>query len=67
MTAKPMFHIAWSHKPKDLPDVGGAKKCENAKCPAPDFETGFGMAGGGYGTYEYCEVCGKIVSKTEED
>lgn len=27
--------------------------------------TGFGLAGGGYGTYEVCNRCGEMVSKTQ--
>ena len=48
-----------------LPDVGQAKRCKLRDCPAPNFETGFGLAGGGYGIYEYCPACGCIVSKTQ--
>ena len=65
MTDKPMFHIDAADKRPDLPDCGGADKCDNPQCPAPDFEVGFGLAGGGYGVYEYCEICGRVVSKTE--
>jgi hypothetical protein len=27
---------------------------------------GFGLAGGGYGAYSYCPVCGRILHKTQE-
>lgn len=64
-TPEPQFHIDASEKREDLPDVGFPKPCYRLDCPAPDFETGFGLAGGGYGVYEYCDVCGDIVSKTE--
>jgi transcription elongation factor Elf1 len=38
------------------------------KCPTCGKETqvGFGLAGGGYGAYVYCEDCG-IISKTQEN
>jgi transcription elongation factor Elf1 len=37
------------------------------KCPTCGQEThvGFGLAGGGYGSYVYCDDCG-IISKTQE-
>jgi hypothetical protein len=54
-----------SKKREGLPEVGEATACGEAGCPAPHFEQGFGLAGGGYGPYEYCGVCGKLVSKTE--
>ncbi len=48
-----------------LPPVGLAKPCDRRDCP-PEFEKGYGLAGGGIGVYEYCEVCERIVSKTFE-
>lgn len=64
MTDEPFVHIHFSEKEEGLPEVGGAKKCSLPNCPAPQFETGFGLAGGGYGPYEFCDTCGLIVSKT---
>lgn len=64
MNNKQTIHIDAAEKRDDLPDCGGAKPCERDDCPAPAFETGFGLAGGGYGVYEYCSVCGNVVSKT---
>jgi hypothetical protein len=61
------IHIDAAAKRADLPDCGGASKCERSDCPAPHFETGFGLAGGGFGVYEFCPVCGSVVSKTEVD
>jgi len=48
-----------------LPPVGLAERCARADCP-PQFEKSYGLAGGGIGVYEYCEVCERIVSKTHE-
>jgi len=62
---KPMLHIDSAVKREGLPDMGEAVACGRPRCPAPNFEVGFGLAGGGYGPYEYCEICGEIVSKTE--
>ena len=35
------------------------------KCPTCDgpLEDGFGLAGGGFGPYGYCEACEKVVYK----
>ena len=61
------IHIDAAHKREDLPEMGHAEKCGREDCPAPAFKTGFGLAGGGFGVYEYCDVCGKVVSKTEAE
>lgn len=55
-------HLDMAEKNEDLPDVGAAKRC----CDNPKREMGYGMAGGGMGVYEYCDNCGKVVSKTED-
>lgn len=61
------IHIDAAKKRSDLPDVGGT----DGKCPTcgGELEIGFGLAGGGYGVYEYCdnETCAKVVTKTDED
>jgi hypothetical protein len=36
-------------------------------CSRPPEETGFGLAGGGYGAYGACPECGAILWKTPED
>lgn len=46
-----------------LPEYGSAKKCRRPDCP-DTFQTSYGLAGGGMGVYEYCEVCERVVSKT---
>lgn len=61
------MHIDFARKRPSLPEVGKAVACGNPQCPAPNFEVGFGLGGGGYGPYEYCGVCAKIVSKDECD
>ena len=43
---------------------------EKLRCPEhPKYksEMGFGLAGGGYGTYTVCSICCRILSKTMED
>lgn len=35
------------------------------KCSTP-LEMGFGLAGGGYGAYQYCPKCEEIVQKWQE-
>jgi len=51
-------------KSEGLPEYGKAQGCDRKDCPAPDFDAGFGLGGGGYGPYEYCQTCEHIVSKT---
>lgn len=49
----------------DLPDCGATDGlCPT--CGAP-LQTGFGLAGGGYGVYEYCasEARNKVATKTD--
>jgi hypothetical protein len=50
---------------KALPEMGAARACGKLGCPAPRFTTGLGFAGGGFGVYEFCEVCGQVVAKTQ--
>lgn len=40
---------------------------ENIKCPehpTAEVASGFGLAGGGMGSYTLCDTCCKILSKT---
>jgi len=55
-----LVHAARAHKREDLPEF------EDGYCPIckRPLETGFGLAGGGYGVYTYCEEHG-VTSKTE--
>lgn len=36
-------------------------------CKHVNTEMGFGLAGGGYGAYQYCEDCGFILEKWQEE
>jgi hypothetical protein len=36
-------------------------------CAHTNLDSGFGLAGGGYGVYMYCKDCGFITSKTQTD
>lgn len=37
-------------------------------CPHKNTIGGFGLAGGGYGAYTFCEDCGQVIDKVcEED
>lgn len=40
----------------------------DGSCPTcrTTLEFGYGLAGGGCGTYEYCPKCQQIVSKTQD-
>ena len=55
------FHITRKHKRPDIPSMAEAKPCPDH--PGVEPGIGFGMAGGGYGTYSNCEVCGRILGK----
>lgn len=35
-------------------------------CSHEEKEYGFGLAGGGFGPYEYCTICYRILWKTQE-
>lgn len=57
------LHIDAANKREDLPEY---HESACPKCNGP-VQTGFGLAGGGYGVYTYCEACEQIVSKSEVD
>jgi hypothetical protein len=44
----------------------GAEPHEDG-CSQPEPESGFGLAGGGYGPYTYCPECGAMLWKAEEE
>lgn len=51
-------------KAKQLPECGSTGgECPDCKAK---LEMGFGLAGGGYGPYEFCDACRKIVTKSQE-
>ena len=50
-------------KDKELPEY---QQGLCPKCNGPTHD-GFGLAGGGYGVYTYCEACNEVVSKSEVD
>lgn len=55
------IHIDANEQRGDLPDFT-EDRCP--KCRGP-VHVGFGLAGGGYGVYSYCDVCESVVSKTQ--
>ena len=57
------IHIDAAEKRAGLPDHDVAVRC--AAHPSAEPEDGFGMAGGGFGVYTFCPVCGCILSKSE--
>ena len=57
------IHIVSSEQRPDIP--AESSKCELPECDEKQWEMGFGLEGGGYGFYIYCNECGKIVSKTQ--
>lgn len=55
-------HIAKSEVRKDMIGVDNNGRC--ARCHG-ELESGFGLAGGSFGVYLYCDKCGEVVQKTE--
>ena len=55
-------HIDAANKREELPEFD-----QDAPCPkcGGRTETGFGLAGGGYGVYAFCPQCGEVTSKSE--
>jgi hypothetical protein len=63
--SKTKIHIDYYTKNPALPNCGATDgKCQSC---GSDLKSGFGLAGGGYGVYEYCDSadCNKVVTKTE--
>lgn len=54
---------------KPLPTMEDAPdKCEDSDCPGiKNWRIGYGLAGGGFGSYYFCEKCEKVIAKTQED
>lgn len=57
-------HIDSSEVAKNMPGYRQDLPC--ATCGV-EPETGFGLAGGGYGVYSYCPKCGIVISKSQTD
>lgn len=61
------IHIAEADKRPDIAAIGKGIRCEHKDCPGPDgWEAGFGLAGGGYGVYNYCNTCNEVKEKDTE-
>ena len=45
------------------------KRIREGKCPVcgGNLEQGFGLAGGGYGVYDYCHTCEAVLNKVQVD
>ena len=54
-------HIDSAEKQEEIPEYDQLIRCEPCNS---DAEDGFGLAGGGFGIYNYCKVCGRILSKS---
>ena len=57
-----IIHIDAANKREGLPEYSQDDPCPH--CGGPT-ESGFGLAGGGFGVYSYCVRCEKVVSKSE--
>lgn len=49
---------------QDHKEFSQGEKCPH--CGGPT-EVGFGLAGGGYGPYTYCEKCSAVTSKSADE
>lgn len=58
---KTVAHIDYATQDPSIPG-SGPDQCPKCKVEA---ESGFGLAGGGYGVYTYCPKCGAILSKVQ--
>lgn len=56
-------HIDIAHQDPSILETG-PDMCPKCKVEA---ESGFGLAGGGYGVYTYCPQCGDMLSKIQID
>lgn len=64
MTDKLVVHVDPIDKREGMPEVDQGGRCPHCGGPTVD---GFGLAGGGFGVYTYCEACERVVSKTLMD
>lgn len=70
MTDGGFIRITPTEKRDGIPNMGEGRPCDQQGCPGPEgWQCGFGLAGGGYGAYSFCEKCERITEKTcyEED
>lgn len=59
------IHIDSTEKHAGIPNLGEAAACTKPECPGREqWEHGYGLAGGGMGSYNYCRKCELIVEKT---
>lgn len=58
-----VFHSEPANVRDDIKDVEHDGTCPTC---SDELVTGYGLAGGGIGVYEYCERCRKVVSKTPD-
>jgi hypothetical protein len=56
------IHVHHSQKDADIPDYDAHVRCRLHPRYMPN--SGFGLAGGGYGPYTYCSICMRILSKS---
>ena len=61
MPDKITIHMDYNKVREDISPVQ-LEKCPHCGGPLID---GFGLAGGGYGIYQYCEPCERVVFKLD--
>lgn len=63
MSDKPSIHVDTAEKRDGLPEYDQGSKCPHC---GGEVETGFGMAGGGFGVYTFCPQCKVVTSKSQD-
>jgi hypothetical protein len=63
MNKKPIVHIDPTEVREGILD----HQVENCPTCNTELQQSFGLAGGGFGAYGYCEPCGKVVWKCTFD
>jgi len=51
-----------------IPSCADAQGCDRTDRPGrKEFDMGYGLAGGGFGTYLYCGICQKIAEDCDDE
>jgi hypothetical protein len=59
------WQVLIHHGCPDSPSIANVPDC-CPECGGTEYEDGFGLAGGGYGSYLMCVECSTVVAKDDE-
>lgn len=62
----PPFVLVIDSGEQTVPEIT-PENCPRCGTDSTEFESGYGLAGGGCGVYTACNTCGLIVSKRQDD